>query len=135
MDYVKSWLSLACRVSRYVEERLNQIGLETSSPEGGFYIYTDFTPFKNVLKEQYQVANSKSLAEVLLSKVGIRVLPASIFADHSLAVRIVTQGYKATIADERDSPLTLLLMKHGQEIVRGLDQLELFILNLDRSID
>lgn len=129
-DFIQRWQHWSCVVSRYIEGRLLNMRLETSSPEGGFYVYADFKSFRVKLEKEYQVRDSLSLASLLLKEIGIRVLPASVFADNSLAVRIVTQGYSSSI-DEDDAETTDgLLMKHGQEILRGIDQLELFLLNL-----
>jgi aspartate aminotransferase len=56
----------------------NDAGIEVNSPEGGFYLYPDFTRFRKQLKQR-GITDSRALCEDLLEETGVAILPGASF--------------------------------------------------------
>lgn len=80
-DYIREctniyhWLAQAARMC------LNQAGINYPEPEGGFYLFPDFTPYAAALQQTYQISGSEDLARCLLKEAGVATLPGSGFGD------------------------------------------------------
>lgn len=57
---------------------LRDAGIRVHSPEGGFYLFIDFSPLAEKLKNR-GVAGSKELCERLLKETGVAILPGVVF--------------------------------------------------------
>ncbi len=96
-----------------LHERLTRCGLQVLAPEGGFYLFPDFTPYAEVLAAAKGIRTSGQLCESLLSEAGVAVLPGSDFGRDpaELTARIAYvdfDGARALAAAEtipRDAPL------------------------------
>ena len=58
--------------------RLQSAGITVDLPQGGFYLFPSFKPFRKKLKER-GVTDSPSLCEHLLEETGVAILPGSHF--------------------------------------------------------
>lgn len=65
-------------VGRKVCERLRSCGVETPLPEGGFYLFPDFSPRAENLHSR-DITTSRQLCERLLADTGAALLPGSDF--------------------------------------------------------
>lgn len=59
-------------------EILRKAGIQVQMPEGGFYLFLDFTPLETTLKSR-GITNSKTLCERLLQESGVAILPGEAF--------------------------------------------------------
>lgn len=75
-------------VTRYVWRALLSMGLEYSEPDGGFYLYPDFEPYRESLREVQGVETSEELAEALLRENRVASLPGTAFGDEPEALRL-----------------------------------------------
>lgn len=70
------------RILSYIGKRsadiLSKSGIKVHQPEGGFYLFLDFSAFKNQLASK-SIYNSKQLCEKLLEETGVALLPGSSF--------------------------------------------------------
>ena len=68
---------------------LNKSGIKTLAPDGGFYLFPDFSPFRDKLKSK-GIHNSSELCEKLLEEAGVAILPGSEFGqpEDALTVRL-----------------------------------------------
>ncbi|GAA0838945.1 pyridoxal phosphate-dependent aminotransferase [Streptosporangium amethystogenes subsp. fukuiense] len=66
-------------VARAVHERLVRAGVRVDAPQGGFYLYPDFTGL--------DFASSADLSAYLLDRHGVGVLPGHAFGDDPAALR------------------------------------------------
>jgi aspartate aminotransferase len=57
---------------------LLQAGLRVHYPEGGFYLFPDFSPLSGKLKNK-GIHSSKELCERLLEETGVAILPGDAF--------------------------------------------------------
>jgi len=65
-------------LGRLVSRRLQSFGLETPAPEGGFYLFLDFTPHAAALRARGMLT-SPQLCERLLMETGVALLPGADF--------------------------------------------------------
>ncbi|MBL7013074.1 MAG: aminotransferase class I/II-fold pyridoxal phosphate-dependent enzyme [Candidatus Marinimicrobia bacterium] len=64
--------------TNYVHRKLKEIGLNSPSPSGGFYLYPSFKKWENKLEEM-NIFSCQDLSEYLLDDFGIATLPGSVF--------------------------------------------------------
>ncbi len=57
-------------------------------PEAAFYVYPDFGPLRDVLRENHGVRTAGGLTGLLLDRYGVGVLPGSSFGDAPSALRM-----------------------------------------------
>jgi aspartate aminotransferase len=75
-------------VARAAAARFRAAGVRVAEPQGGFYLYPDFGPHRELLAAKYGVTTSAGLAELLLDRYGIGVLPGSAFGEPPAALRL-----------------------------------------------
>ena len=64
----------------YMVSRLNNLeGIKLASPPGAFYAFVDFSPYLGVHYQDWKINNSQDLANYLLEKAGVAVVPGSAF--------------------------------------------------------
>jgi aspartate aminotransferase len=63
---------------KWVAERLTQAKVHCDPPEGGFYVFPDFSAHREAL-EKRGITTSKELCQTLLEQTGVAVLPGSEF--------------------------------------------------------
>lgn len=83
----------------YLWGALCEMGLRCPRPEGAFYLFTDFSPFREPLQRR-GVTDDASLCASLLREAGVAVLPGSAFGvgSRELAVRVATVDYDGAAA-------------------------------------
>lgn len=119
---------LHAAVAGAMASRFTAAGARVSVPQGGFYCYPDLEP----LREQLGVDTSTELAQGLLDRYGVGVLPGSAFGepDETLRLRVAVsllygqtdeQRYAALDAED---PLTLpwiaAALDRTSEVLSGL---------------
>jgi aspartate aminotransferase len=63
-------------------------GLLVAAPQAGFYVYPDFEPWREHLRDHHQVTTSAGLARLLLHRYGAATIPGSAFGEPSAALRL-----------------------------------------------
>ena len=63
-------------------------GLIVAPPQAGFYVYPDFEPWRDHLRDRHQVSTSAGLARLLLDRYGAATLPGSVFGEPPTALRL-----------------------------------------------
>lgn len=117
---------LHAAVARAVADRFAAAGAAVPRPQAAFYVYPDFSPLADTLIGRYQVTSDEGLAELLLRRYGVGVLPASAFGEQAWRLRLrVATGMLYGETDEQrglalaaDDPCTL------PWIAASLDRLE-----------
>jgi aspartate aminotransferase len=77
-DYLFQVRRILCALGNAVTERLNEIGIETNSPEGGFYLFPDFVQQADSLRSR-GIKTGTELCEWLLVETGVALLPGEDF--------------------------------------------------------
>ena len=64
----------------YMVSRLNNLeGIKLASPPGAFYAFVDFSPYLGAHYQDWKINNSQDLANYLLEKAEVAVVPGSAF--------------------------------------------------------
>lgn len=88
-------------VVRAVTERFRAAGASVAMPQGGFYLYPDFSFLD-------EFGTSEEFAAALLDRYGVGVLPGSAFGDdpHALRVRVATSMMYGEDTEQRLAALS-----------------------------
>jgi aspartate/methionine/tyrosine aminotransferase len=63
-------------------------GLIVPAPQAGFYVYPDFEPWRDRLRDRHGVTTAAGLARLLLRRYGVATLPGSAFGEPPAALRL-----------------------------------------------
>ncbi|MEM7155241.1 MAG: pyridoxal phosphate-dependent aminotransferase [Myxococcota bacterium] len=81
-DEIDEYLARSRRIlgalGRWCHRRMTDAGLSLSEPEGGFYLFPDFSAHTEALASR-GITNSAALCEQLLEHTGVAILPGSFF--------------------------------------------------------
>jgi aspartate aminotransferase len=79
---IENYLFQARRIlrilGRHFTKQLKKIGVSLPEPEGGFYLFANFNPFREELIKR-GIITSEQLCERLLEETGVAILPGSVF--------------------------------------------------------
>ena len=91
-DYIGQSRRLHAAVARAVADRFATAGANVQRPQAAFYVYPDFGPLADLLMARYEVTSDDGLADLLLRRYGVGVLPASAFGEQAgrLRLRVAT---------------------------------------------
>ena len=95
--YLEHSRNILKKLGNYVTDKLIKSGVYVSYPEGGFYVFPDFTAFK----DKFNAANiktGKKLCEKLLDETGVAILPGVVFGrpENELTARIAYVDFDGT---------------------------------------
>ncbi len=76
--YVECQRRIIKAIGQQVATMLREVGVNVHTPEGGFYLLPDFSPFADKLRN-VQISNSQQLCSRLLADTGVALLPADAF--------------------------------------------------------
>lgn len=88
-EYLKQSRRVLKVVGEYMHRRLLEMGAVVQKPQGAFYLFPDFSSYREKLAQQ-DIKTSQSLCTALLENTGVAILPSSDFGfqpDH-LAARL-----------------------------------------------
>jgi len=100
---IDRYLDHSRRILRALGRELHRIlevaGARVAAPQGGFYLFPDFSPLRDALAAR-GVATSRELCERLLEETGVATLPGSDFGrpDEELTARIAYVDFDGAAA-------------------------------------
>jgi len=80
-DYLKRSRRIIKALGNHISKKLEEAGVRIRYPHGGFYIFPDFSPFKEKLKAK-KINTSEKFCRRLLEDTGVAMLPGSNFGRH-----------------------------------------------------
>lgn len=100
-DYIRRCTEIHETVTKYVWRRIRECGVDYPKPAGAFYLYPDFSAFRDHLAHRGVLSN-EDLASRLLSDVSVATLPGTAFGDlpENLRIRLSTVDYDGAQALE-----------------------------------
>ena len=106
--YLAKCRRILSALGTYAFRNLSEAGIHVAKPQGGFYLFPDFTPYKDKL-EKRNIRTSEDLCKILLEKTGVAILPGSHFGrpGGELTARIAYvdfDGARALEAAEQSDP-------------------------------
>jgi aspartate aminotransferase len=98
---------LHAAVARAVADRFAAAGASVQPPQAAFYVYPDFSPLADTLLARYGVTSDEGLADLLLRRFGVGVLPASAFGEQAwrLRLRVATAMLYGETDEQREAAL------------------------------
>jgi aspartate aminotransferase len=123
-------------------ERLSEVGIRLHPPEGGFYLFVDFSPHADALAAR-GIRDGEALCERLLEDTGVAILPGSAFerpvADLTARIAYVNfDGAKALSASETislDQPLSEEFIKtFCQGTISAMEKLACWVKGLNDPV-
>jgi aspartate aminotransferase len=117
---------LHAAVARAVADRFAAAGASVRRPQAAFYVYPDFGPLADLLMARYQVTSDEGLADLLLRRYGVGVLPASAFGEQAwrLRMRVATAMLYGETDEQRTTALAADDPCKLPWIAAALDRLE-----------
>lgn len=125
--YVQHSNAILKLVGYYMYNSLTNCGVTMPKPEGGFYLFPNFTPFSSFLKKK-NIHNSKMFCEYLLEETGVALLPGTAFGrpENELTARLSFvdfDGKKALKEYKNDMPTEVFMREFCPNIVEAAHQL------------
>jgi len=122
-EYLDYQNQILRQVGTYCAEGLHAAGINVHPPQGGFYLFPDFSPYQEKLHSR-GINTSNKLCERLLQESGVALLPASAFGfpEDYLAARLAFVDFEEP---GQDKPFDL--PKHGPRIITGIEQISTWI--------
>ena len=77
-EYLWRVRKILSKVGNECAEKLNQAGIRTHTPQGGFYLFLDFSDFSNKIRLK-GINTSKELCHSILNDTGVAILQGSAF--------------------------------------------------------
>ena len=76
--YLAKCRRILSAIGKYAFESLKQAEIRVAKPQGGFYLFPDFSPYKEKLNKR-KIYTSEELCGMLLESTGVAMLPGSHF--------------------------------------------------------
>ena len=129
MDLAKEFISkqtqLLLQVNDYCSSQLNSSGIRVHPCVGGFYLFPDFSGFKQNLIDR-QIYTSRDLTTAIMDETGVALLPGSAFGmeKENLTARLAFVDFDGSqILDEENHA-------DFEKVKQGIDKLCLWVTNL-----
>ncbi|MFC5754327.1 pyridoxal phosphate-dependent aminotransferase [Actinomadura rugatobispora] len=125
VEHIDRSRRLHAAVTGAVADRFAEAGARVRAPEAAFYVYPDFGPFRERLREACGVRTGAELCGLLLERYGVGVLPASAFGEpaEALRMRVATSLLYGDTDEQRLAALTDPAPAALPWIAAGLDRL------------
>jgi aspartate aminotransferase len=88
VDHVARSRRLHQALTRAVAMRFAVAGASVATPQAAFYVYPGFGPVADLLLERHGITSDEGLADLLLHRYGVGVLPASVFGEQGWRLRL-----------------------------------------------
>ncbi|MGP4025412.1 pyridoxal phosphate-dependent aminotransferase [Actinomadura sp. 3N407] len=88
VEHIDRSRRLHAAITGAVADRFAAAGARVTRPEAAFYVYPDFGPVREALRENHGVRTAGDLTDLLLERYGVGVLPGSSFGDAPAALRM-----------------------------------------------
>ena len=118
-DYLDYQINILKQIGHFCSSHLNAEKIKVHAPQGGFYIFPDFSSHKEKLNHR-GIITSSQLCERLLIETGVALLPASAFgfeADN-LVARLAYVDFK-----EPKEQHQFNLTDDGPNIIEGIEKI------------
>ena len=96
-NYLANSRNILKKLGNYITDELIKTGVYVVYPEGGFYVFPDFSAFKDKFNS-FGINTGKELCEKLLEETGVAILPGIVFGrpENELTARIAYVDFNGT---------------------------------------
>lgn len=125
-------------IGEYIHRRLTDMNVKVQKPEGAFYLFPDFSAYKEAF-DHHDIKTSAAFCQELLEQTGIAILPASDFGfvPDQLSARLAFVDFDGTaalaLADSDFASQELddsFIDQAGPRLKLAMDKLEDWLKNL-----
>ena len=129
LPYLNKQTNILKQLGNYCAEQLNASEIRVHSPEGGFYIFPDFSIYKEKLNS-IGIKTSNELCERLLKDTGVALLPASAFGfdQNYLAARLAFVDFQEPQDD------VFNIKADAPNAIQGIDKICKWITDIQNSL-
>ncbi|MFT5171284.1 MAG: aspartate aminotransferase [Candidatus Marinamargulisbacteria bacterium] len=129
--YLRHQRRILSQIGTQSAKQLQESGIRVHAPEGGFYLYLDFSPFRGLLKQR-GIISSQALCASLLKDAGVAVLSGVAFgqASEDLCVRLAYVDFDGELALRASEELGLevdlpedFLFNYANKILEGITRI------------
>jgi aspartate aminotransferase len=130
-SYIEKQRLILQRIGGYIADELQESGIKVHQPEGGFYLFPDFSNFTKGLKK-LRINNSSELCAEILKKTGVAILNGSSFNmdEKSLTARLAYvdfDGAKLLTLSDAEILAKNFIDLNTPKIKLGVDGLKAFV--------
>ncbi|GGY84506.1 pyridoxal phosphate-dependent aminotransferase [Marinobacter zhanjiangensis] len=136
-EYLRHSRQVLKAIGEYVHERLTAMKVDVRKPEGAFYLFPDFSAYREALANR-DIKTSAAFCKQLLEDTGVAVLPASDFGfvPDQLSARLAfvdLDGARALdlaageFADQELSGNEDFIHQAGPKLVKAMDRIEAWL--------
>ena len=120
---------------------LRDAGIEVAAPQGAFYLFPSFRPYRRQLAE-HGIRSSLELSERLLEETGVAMLPGASFGrpPGELTLRMAYVDFDGSAAleavesaDPRDELDERFLRRHCSKVTAAMDRVSTWVLGPERN--
>lgn len=126
LPYLSRQTNILKQIGNYCANQLNACEIRVHEPQGGFYLFPDFSIYKEKLSAR-GIETSNELCLQLLTDTGVALLPASAFGfdQNYVAARLA-------YVDFQDPPeeVSFDLRVHCPDIIEGIDKICDWVLHM-----
>ena len=114
--YLARQRSILSSLGQYCYRQLNRVNIRLHPPQGGFYLFPDFSLHQEKLRSA-GITHSAELCQRILQDTGVALLPASAFGfdDHLLAVRLAYVDF-----EEPGEEVSFDIATHAPKVETGI---------------
>ncbi|APD06474.1 aspartate transaminase [Flavobacteriaceae bacterium UJ101] len=125
--YILEQRAILKQVGTYCFQELKESRIQLYKPEGGFYLFPDFSNFKEKLSQR-GIHTSNDLCETLLKEAQVALLPGSAFgvSEEELVARLAY----VDLEDPLKINESFVLEKHAPRIIEGIQRIKKWLLEL-----
>jgi len=118
-EFLSRQRKLLSEISRYCSSSLSEIGVKVHDAQGGFYLFPEFSNFKQKLTNR-GITTSEQLTTTLMDEIGVALLPGTAFGmpQSSLTTRLAFVDFDGSqIWDAESSPAKYDRMTEGIDLL------------------
>lgn len=116
-DYLHEQTDILQKIGLYCAQELNAVHIGVHPPQGGFYIFLDFSKHQEALSKK-GITSSNELCENLLKDTGVLILPSTAFGFHKeyLGARLAFVDF-----EEPNNKEEFILTRDCPRITKGIN--------------
>ena len=113
-------------IGMYCAEQLAEVGLLVHPPEGGFYLFPDFSPHEETLRKK-GIETCNDLCSLILLETGVALLPANAFGfdESCMAARLAYVDFAPP-----DELISFYLERDCPRVIEGITRIKAWIRRL-----
>lgn len=117
--YIKWQTSILSQLGNHCADKLNEANISTFHPQGGFYLFPDFSHYQEKLKS-LNIRTSADMCQRILQDAGVAILPGSAFGmpEKELVARLAYVDFQSPNEESK-----FIAEEHAPKVLMGIRRL------------